>query len=81
MVFADAFVLLEFLKGEKGSAYEFIGESYTDPDYFGEGIGVAVRKEDTALVSRLNGAIANILDNGEYKIIREKYFDFDIYGK
>jgi arginine/ornithine transport system substrate-binding protein len=81
MIFADAFVLLEFLGKEEGKNYEFIGDSYTDQKYFGEGIGIAIRKEDTALRDKLNTAIDSIRKNGEYKKIREKYFEFDIYGK
>lgn len=81
MIFADAFVLLEFLNKKEGSAYEFIGDSYTDAKYFGEGIGIAIRKDDTALRTTLNASIDNIRKNGEYKKVREKYFDFDIYGK
>ena len=81
MIFADAFVLLEFLGSERGAPYEFIGESYTDPAYFGEGIGIATRKEDSALVSRLNAAIAALRANGEYDRLRARYFTFDIYGE
>ena len=78
-VFADAFVLLEFIGSDKGKAYEFVGGSYSDPKYFGEGIGIAIRKGDTALTEKLNASIANIRANGAYDAIRKKYFEFDIY--
>ena len=81
MVFADAFVLLEFLNSDKGKDYEFIGDSYSDPKYFGEGIGIAVRKGDTALAEKFNKAIDTIRKDGTYDNIRKKYFDFDIYGE
>jgi arginine/ornithine transport system substrate-binding protein len=81
MVFADAFVLLEFLGKEEGKNYEFIGKNYTDQKYFGEGIGIALRQEDTVLRDKFNTAIGNIRKNGAYEMIREKYFEFDIYGK
>lgn len=81
LVFSDAFVLLEFLNSDRGAPYEFIGDSYTDPEYFGEGIGIAARKEDTALVNRLNDAIAALRANGKYDSLRARYFDFDIYGE
>ncbi len=79
LVFADAFVLLEFTKSEKGKDYEFIGDSYTDPKYFGEGIGIALRKEDTALTEKFNAAIKAIRADGAYDTIRKKYFDFEIF--
>ena len=81
LVFSDAFVLLEFLNSDRGAPYEFIGDSYTDPEYFGEGIGIAARKEDIALVKRFNEAIAALRANGEYDSLRAQYFDFDIYGE
>ncbi len=80
-VFADAFVLLEYLNSDKGKDYEFIGDSYTDPKYFGEGIGIALRKQDTELKEKFNKAIKSIRENGTYDKIRKKYFDFDIFGK
>ncbi|RMU39694.1 hypothetical protein ALP29_200044 [Pseudomonas syringae pv. avii] len=58
-----------------------MGPAFTDPDYFGDGIGIAVRKGDKANLDRLNAAIAAIRANGKNKAIQDKYFDFDIYGK
>ncbi|WP_163822903.1 transporter substrate-binding domain-containing protein, partial [Pseudomonas viridiflava] len=70
-----------FLKTDAGKGYAFVGPSFTDPKYFGDGIGIAVRKGDKANLDRLNAAIAAIRANGKYKAIQDKYFDFDIYGK
>ena len=78
-VFADAFVLLEFINSDKGKDYEFVGDSYSDPKYFGEGIGIAIRKGDSELTDSLNKAIAGIRADGTYDTIRKKYFDFDIF--
>ena len=49
--------------------------------YFGEGAGIAVRKGDSELLGKLNGAIQAIRANGQYQQIQGKYFDFDIYGE
>ena len=70
----------EFIKS-RGGGYEFVGPSYTDQKWFGEGIGIAVRKHDQNLRRKLNRAIAAIRANGIYKRIQNKYFDYDIYGK
>ncbi|BAP40874.1 ABC transporter substrate-binding protein [Pseudomonas sp. 21LCFQ02] len=79
---ADATLLQDgFLKTDAGKGYAFTGPSFTDPKYFGEGIGIAVRKGDKQNLERLNAAIAAIRANGKYKAIQDKYFDFDIYGK
>ncbi|RVU85874.1 ABC transporter substrate-binding protein [Leucothrix sargassi] len=79
-VVADAFVLSDYISTEKGKDYEFIGDSYSDTKYFGDGIGIAVRKGQTELTESFNKAIAEIREDGTYDKIREKYFDFEIYG-
>ena len=81
MIFADAFVLMEFLAKDEGKAYEFIGDSYTDAKYFGEGIGIAIRKDDSALEAKLNASIDSIRSNGTYDKVSKKYFAFDVYGE
>lgn len=70
-----------FLKRPEGKGFAFAGPAYVDPAYFGSGVGVAVRKGDTALLKSLNEAIAAIRANGAYKTLQDKYFDFDIYGE
>ncbi|MGH8352789.1 MAG: ABC transporter substrate-binding protein [Pseudomonas sp.] len=81
-VLADAIPLDEgFLKTENGKGFAFVGPSFTDPHYFGEGAGIAVRKGDTELLNKFNQAIAVIRANGKYQAIQSKYFSFDIYGE
>ena len=69
-----------FLKKPEGKEYEFVGPDLTDPRWYGEGVGIACRKGDTALVEKLNAAIDTIRENGTYKKIQDRYFDFNIYG-
>jgi arginine/ornithine transport system substrate-binding protein len=81
LVIADATVLLGgFLGTDAGKGFEFVGPSYVDKKWFGEGVGIAVRKGDTDLLQKLNKAIAAIRANGVYQKINAKYFDFDVYG-
>ena len=68
------------LKRPEGGDYHFVGPSFTDPQYFGTGIGIAVRKNDP-LSAELNQALAAIRADGSYEQIRKKYFNFDIYGE
>ncbi len=82
MLIADSVALSDgFLKKPEGSDYQFIGPDLTDSKWFGDGAGIAVRKEDTALVDKLNQAIETIRSNGTYKAIQDKYFDFNVYGE
>jgi arginine/ornithine transport system substrate-binding protein len=82
LVIADATVLLGgFLSTDAGKGFEFVGPSYVDKKWFGEGVGIAVRKGDNELRQKLNKAIDTIRANGVYQKINAKYFDFDVYGK
>lgn len=70
-----------FLKTPAGKGYAFTGPVYDDPAYFGTGVGVAMRKGETALRDKVNAAIKAIRANGVYKKLQDRYFDFDVYGK
>ena len=70
-----------FLKTPAGKGYAFVGPEYYDPEFFGKGAGVAVRKGDTALRDKLDAAIKAIRADGSYQKIAAQYFDFDIWGK
>ncbi len=81
LLLADQIPLLDgFLKTDAGKDYEFVGPPLTDPKWFGEGVAVAVRKQDKDLREMINKAIGTIRANGVYKKIQDQYFDFDIYG-
>jgi len=69
-----------FLKTPKGQGFAMRGPSYDDPAFFGIGAGIALRKEDTALLQAMNAALAALRADGTYKKLNDKYFSFDIYG-
>ena len=70
-----------FLATDQGMDWEFVGPGFTEVKYFGVGAGVAVRKDDTELLGKLDAALDAILRNGVYKAINDKYFDFNVYGE
>ena len=70
-----------FLKTPAGKGFKFFGPDFTDPAFFGDGAGIAVRKGDDKLRTALNEAIAALRADGGYKKIQDKYFAFDIYGE
>lgn len=69
-----------FLHRPEGRGYEFVGPSYNDARWFGEGIGIAVRKEDQGLRWKLNRALDEIRADGTYERLSQQYFGFNIYG-
>lgn len=69
-----------FLDTDSGKGYGFVGVPLRDPKYFGDGVGIAVRKNEKALAEQFNKAITALRTNGEYQKIDHQYFKFDIYG-
>ena len=79
LLFADKIVMDGFLQHDEGKNFEAVGET-DDPEYFGAGIAIGVRKEDNALREDLNAALKAIKENGVYKKVNDKYFKYDISG-
>jgi len=81
-VLGDASALEEgVLNKAGGEAYEFVGPSLTDPKWFGDGFGIALRKQDKDLTKKLDAAILSLREKGVYQDIAAKYFNYDVYGQ
>ncbi len=82
LILADSVAMAEgFLNTDEGQGWEFVGPGYSDPEFFGEGAGIAIRKKNQDLVDKFNAAIDAIRSNGTYQAINDKYFEFDVYGE
>ncbi len=67
-----------FLKSDAGKDFELKGAPIDDP-LIGGSVGAAMRKGDP-LLGEINAAIKALRENGAYKAINDKYFNFDVYG-
>ncbi|MDX7987561.1 arginine ABC transporter substrate-binding protein [Xenorhabdus sp. 12] len=72
-VFGDTAVVNEWLKTNKNLGT--VGNKVTDKNYFGTGLGIAVRKGDTDLLNKLNKALAEVKQDGSYDVIYKKWFE------
>ncbi len=82
LALADSVAISDgFLKLKGNEKFQFVGPSFNDPKWFGNGAGIAIHKSNQDLVELFNKAIAGIRANGTYKKIQDKYFDFDVYGE
>jgi ABC-type amino acid transport substrate-binding protein len=68
---------LGFLRTPAGKGFVFVGEPLSMGD---RGVGIGLRKDETAVQVSINEAIASMLKDGTYARIARKYFDFDPYG-
>ena len=74
-IFADGLTLAVWLAGPAASdCCGFRGGPYTESRFFGEGVGIAVRKEDADLRRAMDWALARIAERGTYAEIYRKYF-------
>ncbi len=81
LALSDGITLTQsFLKTDLGAGFDLVGPPINDPQWFGRGEGIAVRKGNADLLARLNQGLRQILADGTYQEIRTKYFDHDIYG-
>jgi polar amino acid transport system substrate-binding protein len=75
MHFGDATTLSYWLNGsDAGGCCEFRGGAFTDPRFFGDGVGVAVKKGNAALRRALDYALARLARRGVYGELYLKYF-------
>jgi polar amino acid transport system substrate-binding protein len=75
----DKDVVLDFLTTRKeGQCCRLLGDVAPDPAYFGEGIAIGLRQEDTALQGQLNAALSALIADGTYLKIRSRYFNFAV---
>lgn len=77
-ILADSPLMFTWMQEHGGGKFEFRGPDLTDRKWFGDGAGIALRKEDKELTAALNKALASIKKNGVYDKIQKKYFDFSI---
>lgn len=71
-VFGDTAVVTEWLKANPKLVA--VGDKVTDKDYFGTGLGIAVRQGNTELQQKFNDALDKVKQNGTYEAIYNKWF-------
>jgi len=71
-VFGDTAVVTEWLKANDKLAP--VGDKVTDKDYFGTGLGIAVRQGNTELQQKFNAALEKVKKDGTYETIYKKWF-------
>ena len=72
-VMANGTALDAFLATEQGGCCEAKGSVEPDKEIYGEGVGLGIRKEDSALVEKFNAAIKTMAAKGTFEQISAKW--------
>ncbi|WP_178133496.1 transporter substrate-binding domain-containing protein [Vineibacter terrae] len=78
-VLGDKVSLWKWLGTAEGSCCAFFGQDIKDTRTLGEGVGAGFRKGDSKLREAFNKALAELIADGTYKKVADKYFPFPIY--
>ncbi len=77
---SDLFPMMDWIdKAKDGACCELVGKPVLEAKYAGQGAGIALRQEDTALLDAMNKALEEIVADGTYKTINDKYFKINIF--
>jgi polar amino acid transport system substrate-binding protein len=78
-VIGDKDAIAEYMKTRKEAQCCVLSADVPhDPAYFGDGIGIGLRKQDKALKALFEKALDSCVAEGAFAKIRAKYFDFKI---
>ena len=75
-VFGDKVQLWLWSQKPAGNCCEVVGQDIKDNQTLGVGVAAGLRKEDVKLRDSLNKAFGDMIADGTYKKINEKYFPF-----
>jgi polar amino acid transport system substrate-binding protein len=75
LLFGDGFSLAFWLNGtESGDCCGFVGGPFVESRYFGEGIGIAVKRGNDVLRQAMNWALFRLWEKGKFADLWLKYF-------
>jgi arginine/ornithine transport system substrate-binding protein len=66
---------VSFLQTRLGADFDFVGPEIADEQWFGTGVGIAVRKGEDELRQALNRGLTAIRAQGSYERILRRYLD------
>ena len=79
-VFDDGISLIFWMHGTASKhCCEIKGGPFLEPKYFGDGIAIAVPKNDQQIKTMINGALARLRASGRLDELTERYFPIRVY--
>ena len=77
-VFGDKIQLFLWSQKPAGKCCEIVGQDIKDPQTLGIGVSAGLRREDIKLREAFNKALAEMMSDGTYKKLNDKYFPFPL---
>jgi polar amino acid transport system substrate-binding protein len=75
LLFDDGISLVFWLNGTASRACcEFKGGPFSEPKYFGDGVAIAVNREDGQLRMQINSALKKLRESGRFEELLLRYF-------
>jgi len=82
MAFGDGIALSLWLNGSSSAGCcAFAGGPYLDSHFFGDGIGMAMRRDDVALRQAIDFALFRIWEQGSYADLVRRWFPVDPFAE
>lgn len=79
-LFDDGISLAFWLNGTASKACcEFKGGPFAESKYFGDGIGIAVKRDDAELKTMINAALKQLRASGRYEELLLRYFPLRVF--
>jgi polar amino acid transport system substrate-binding protein len=79
-LFDDGISLAFWLNGTASKACcEFKGGPFAEPRYFGDGIGIAIKRDDAQLKTLINSALRRMRESGRYEELLLRYFPLRVF--
>jgi polar amino acid transport system substrate-binding protein len=80
LLFDDGISLAFWLNGTASRACcEFKGGPFAEPKYFGDGIGIAIKRDDVQLKNLINTALKRMRESGRYEELLLRYFPLRVF--
>ena len=80
IAFGDGVAFALWLNGtDAGGCCAFRGGPYTESRFFGEGVGIALRRDNQAMKRALDYALKRVAERGVYADLYLKYFPVGFY--
>lgn len=80
LIFDDAISLAFWINGSLArQCCEFRGEAFLEPKYFGDGLAVALPRNDPQIKTLINNALKRVRQSGRFQELVERYFPVRIY--